>query len=59
MKVEFSWHLAAQILGWIIQVGNVATNTVPNKYKAVVAAVVGLAQAALHVYATNQPAPTE
>ena len=46
-------HYLLQAIGVVAQIGNVATNYVPPKYQPIVAAVVGLAQAILHVYATN------
>ena len=46
-------HYALQAVAVVVQVGNGALHVVPDKYKPLVGAVVGLAQVVLHTYATN------
>lgn len=57
LKFELNWHTLAQIAAGVVQIANVATSVIPDKYKPVVATIVGIAQWYLHVYANNAPAP--
>jgi len=57
MKFKLTWHLVLQILMGVVQVGNLLMPQVSGHYQAVVAGVVAVAQALLHVYAHNQQPP--
>lgn len=57
MKFKLTWHLVAQGLMGVVQLGNLMYNSASPKMQPTIMVVVTIAQLLLHVYAHNQIPP--